>query len=72
MLFKCLLLSLVLLFQILNTARKHFGNGGDQRIRYTLPPIVFAAYRLAFRYCQLKEEVSLSEGRFVVFLFSLK
>ncbi|KAK7114883.1 vacuolar protein sorting-associated protein 35-like [Littorina saxatilis] len=43
-------------FLILNTARKHFGNGGDQRIRYTLPPIVFAAYRLAFRYCQLKEE----------------
>lgn len=43
-------------FLILNTARKHFGNGGDQRIRYTLPPIVFAAYRLAFRYSQLKEE----------------
>ena len=37
-------------FQILNTARKHFGAGGNQRIRYTLPPLVFAAYQLAFRY----------------------
>jgi hypothetical protein len=36
--------------QILNTARKHFGAGGNQRIRYTLPPLVFAAYQLAFRY----------------------
>ncbi|MEQ2271936.1 Vacuolar protein sorting-associated protein 35, partial [Xenotaenia resolanae] len=35
---------------ILNTARKHFGAGGNQRIRYTLPPLVFAAYQLAFRY----------------------
>uniref|UniRef100_A0A2K5QSD5 Vacuolar protein sorting-associated protein 35 n=1 Tax=Cebus imitator TaxID=2715852 RepID=A0A2K5QSD5_CEBIM len=40
-------LSLVL---ILNTARKHFGAGGNQRIRFTLPPLVFAAYQLAFRY----------------------
>ncbi|MGH0143968.1 UNVERIFIED_CONTAM: hypothetical protein FKN15_002310 [Acipenser sinensis] len=36
--------------QILNTARKHFGAGGNQRIRYTLPPLIFVAYRLAFRY----------------------
>lgn len=42
--------------QILNTARKHFGAGGNQRIRYTLPPLVFAAYQLAFRY---KENSSL-------------
>uniref|UniRef100_A0A8B9HFI4 Vacuolar protein sorting-associated protein 35 n=1 Tax=Astyanax mexicanus TaxID=7994 RepID=A0A8B9HFI4_ASTMX len=37
-------------YLILNTARKHFGAGGNQRIRYTLPPLVFAAYQLAFRY----------------------
>ncbi|RXN01838.1 Vacuolar protein sorting-associated protein 35 [Acipenser ruthenus] len=37
-------------YLILNTARKHFGAGGNQRIRYTLPPLIFAAYRLAFRY----------------------
>ena len=42
--------------QILNTARKHFGAGGDKRIKYTLPPIVFAAFRLAIRYKQLEEE----------------
>ncbi|KAI8759591.1 vacuolar protein sorting-associated protein 35 [Biomphalaria glabrata] len=43
-------------FLILNTARKHFGAGGDKRIKFTLPPIVFAAYRLAFRYKQLQDE----------------
>ncbi|XP_012935146.1 vacuolar protein sorting-associated protein 35 [Aplysia californica] len=43
-------------FLILNTARKHFGAGGDKRIKYTLPPIVFAAFRLAFRYKQLEQE----------------
>ncbi|EDL11005.1 vacuolar protein sorting 35, isoform CRA_b [Mus musculus] len=37
-------------YLILNTARKHFGAGGNQRIRFTLPPLVFAAYQLAFRY----------------------
>ncbi|OBS81992.1 hypothetical protein A6R68_24018, partial [Neotoma lepida] len=35
---------------ILNTARKHFGAGGNQRIPFILPPLVFAAYQLAFRY----------------------
>ncbi|RUS77064.1 hypothetical protein EGW08_015176 [Elysia chlorotica] len=43
-------------FLILNTGRKHFGAGGDKRIKFTLPPIVFAAYRLAIRYKQLSEE----------------
>uniref|UniRef100_UPI00358FEED2 vacuolar protein sorting-associated protein 35 n=1 Tax=Myxine glutinosa TaxID=7769 RepID=UPI00358FEED2 len=37
-------------YLILNTARKHFGAGGNQRIKFTLPPLVFAAYRLAFWY----------------------
>lgn len=43
-------------YLILNTARKHFGAGGNKRVRYTLPPIVFQAYRLAFTYYSLKEE----------------
>ncbi|XP_069112436.1 vacuolar protein sorting-associated protein 35-like [Argopecten irradians] len=43
-------------YLILNTARKHFGSGGDQRIKFTLPPIVFAAYRLAMRYQDHQEE----------------
>ncbi|ELR54309.1 Vacuolar protein sorting-associated protein 35 [Bos mutus] len=37
-------------YLILNTARKHFGAGGNQQICSTLPPLVFAAYQLAFRY----------------------
>jgi len=38
------------LLKILNTARKHFGNSGKERIKYTLPPIIFKAYELAYRY----------------------
>ena len=49
---------LVSTFQILNTARKHFGAGGDKRIKFTLPPIVFSAYRLAHRYKDSADEVS--------------
>lgn len=47
----------LLIGQILNTARKHFGAGGNQRIRYTLPPLVFAAYQLAFRYKENSSQV---------------
>jgi vacuolar protein sorting-associated protein 35 len=43
-------------YLVLNAARKQFGNGGNARIRHTLPPIVFAAYQLAFKYHQLKDE----------------
>ncbi|XP_023218735.1 vacuolar protein sorting-associated protein 35-like [Centruroides sculpturatus] len=43
-------------YLILNTARKHFGNGGNQRIKYTLPPLVFQEYKLAFRYKEINEE----------------
>jgi len=51
-------------YLILSTARKHFGAGGNRRIKYTLPPIVFQAYQLAFRYRALKNEVSLrDDGR---------
>lgn len=44
---------------MLTTTRKHFGNGGNKRIRYTLTPIVFQAYKLAFRYKGCSEEVSI-------------
>lgn len=43
--------------QILNAARKHFGSGGEKRIKYTLPPLIFAAYQLAFDYNELEEKV---------------
>ena len=42
---------------MLDSARKFFGTGGDQRIIYTLPPLVFAAYRLVKTYQGLQEEV---------------
>lgn len=45
-------------YLILNSARKHFGTGGNKRVRFTLPPIVFEAYQLAFTYYSLKDEVS--------------
>ncbi|XP_030831126.1 vacuolar protein sorting-associated protein 35 [Strongylocentrotus purpuratus] len=43
-------------YLILNTARKHFGVGGNKRIKYTLPPLTFSAFRLAFTYKELGEE----------------
>eukprot|EP00735_Rhodelphis_limneticus_P007484 TRINITY_DN2003_c0_g1::TRINITY_DN2003_c0_g1_i1::g.21885::m.21885 TRINITY_DN2003_c0_g1::TRINITY_DN2003_c0_g1_i1::g.21885 ORF type:complete len:790 (+),score=289.63,sp/F4I0P8/VP35B_ARATH/49.30/0.0,Vps35/PF03635.12/1e-271,LOH1CR12/PF10158.4/2,LOH1CR12/PF10158.4/1.4e+02 TRINITY_DN2003_c0_g1_i1:43-2370(+) len=36
-------------YKILSTARKMFGRGGEKRIRYTLPPLVFAALKLSRR-----------------------
>lgn len=37
-------------YLILNTIRKHCSNSGKERIKFTLPPIVFRAYELAYRY----------------------
>lgn len=37
-------------YMILNAARKQFGNSGKERIRFTLQPIVFKAYELAYKY----------------------
>jgi vacuolar protein sorting-associated protein 35 len=36
-------------YQILATARKHFGLGGQHRIEYTLPPLVYGSLELALR-----------------------
>lgn len=47
-------------------ARKQFANGGNRRIRHTLPPIIFSAYRLALKYYELREEVSWNVGVFLV------
>lgn len=46
-------------YLILNTARKYFGAGGNQQICSTLPPLVFAAYQLAFRYKENSKVVGL-------------
>merc|ERR1712223_1098020 len=41
-------------YQILSTARKHFGLGGPSRIDSTLPPIVMFAYKLAQEFFAIK------------------
>ena len=45
-------------YLILNTIRKHCSNSGKERIKFTLPPIVFRAYELAYRYKQSAAEDS--------------
>jgi len=42
-------------YQLLLAIRKHFGAGGD-RIRFTLPPLVFSSLKLGLRYEKLKDE----------------
>jgi len=42
-------------YLILTKARQHFGTGG-RRIKYTLPPVVFTAYQLAYTYHKRSEE----------------
>ncbi|KAJ3216747.1 Vacuolar protein sorting-associated protein 35 [Dinochytrium kinnereticum] len=37
-------------FLLLAATRKHFGEGGDIRIRFTLPPLVMASIQLANKY----------------------
>ena len=37
-------------YNILSTARKHFGTGGPLRIGSSLPPIVIAAYRQVYSF----------------------
>jgi len=44
------------LFGMYMVARKHFGQGGPKRIRYTLVPLVFRVLKLANRLKQQKEE----------------
>ncbi|XP_055537816.1 vacuolar protein sorting-associated protein 35 isoform X1 [Wyeomyia smithii] len=43
-------------YKILTAARKHFGLGGQQRIRFVLPPLVFQAYQLAYKYKAIAAE----------------
>eukprot|EP01135_Chromosphaera_perkinsii_P010494 Nk52_evm4s2152 gene=Nk52_evmTU4s2152 len=43
-------------YQILVLSRKHFGSGGENRIKFTLPPLVFAALKLVVNYFHNKDE----------------
>jgi len=42
-------------FELLSAARKHIGEGGDIRIRFTLPSIVFSSINLANKYINSDE-----------------
>jgi len=42
-------------FELLSAARKHIGEGGDIRIRFTLPAIVFSSITLANKYINSSE-----------------
>ncbi|XP_017837677.1 vacuolar protein sorting-associated protein 35 isoform X1 [Drosophila busckii] len=43
-------------YKMLQIARKHLGNGGGQRLKHVLPPLVFAAYQLAYKYKAIAAE----------------
>jgi len=43
-------------YKILQTARKHFGNGGTLRIKHVLPPLIFNAYQLAYKYKAISDQ----------------
>lgn len=43
-------------YLMLQAAKKHFATGGNKRIKYTLPSLVFQAYVLAFKYKAVSEE----------------
>lgn len=42
-------------YKILQTARKHFGQGGKMRIKHVLPSLVFQAFQLAGKYKSLAD-----------------
>jgi vacuolar protein sorting-associated protein 35 len=43
-------------YKILQTAKKHFINGGPQRIKHCLPSLVFQAFQLAYKYKAVADE----------------
>ncbi|CEP16622.1 hypothetical protein [Parasitella parasitica] len=49
-------------FLLLSAARKQFGDGGD-RIRYTFPPLIVSAVKLARRYKLLEEQDEIWEKK---------
>lgn len=44
-------------FKLLNKIRKHFGFGEKSRLRYTLPPTIFATFRLLHRYSANRQNI---------------
>lgn len=50
-------------YQLLVAVRKHFGIGGDARIKYTLPPLVVAALQLARTYSEIADQACHTTNR---------
>lgn len=46
-------------YRMLTSARKQFGAGGPRRIPFTLPPLIYEAFKLARKYFDAKQEVFL-------------
>ena len=59
------------LYKCFALARKTFGQGGKQRIRYTLPPLVFAIFRFARQMKDATEPSVFAESGQKVFNFAL-
>ena len=43
-------------YRMLTSARKQFGAGGPRRIQYTLPPLIYEAFKLARKYFDIRKE----------------
>ncbi|XP_067630297.1 vacuolar protein sorting-associated protein 35 isoform X2 [Eurosta solidaginis] len=43
-------------YKILQSARKHLDTGGSQRVKHVLPPLIFSAYQLAYKYKAIFDE----------------
>ena len=44
-------------YRMLTAARKQFGAGGSRRIPFTLPPLIYEAFKLARKYFDAREQV---------------
>jgi len=50
-------------YRMLTSARKQFGAGGPRRIQYTLPPLIYEAFKLARKYFDIRKEDELWEKK---------
>ncbi|KAI6188356.1 Vacuolar protein sorting-associated protein 35 [Aphelenchoides besseyi] len=58
-------------FTLLSKARKVFGKGGKYRFKYTLPPTIFAVYKLAASYAEDRESDEWDERMKKIFHFCM-
>lgn len=57
----------------MKTTRKHFGRGGKFRLKYTLPPLVYATYKLLRRFNEKKDEIENFDSKInKLFVFVMK